>query len=281
MTNRLLTQARSLRAELKRRLRNRELLAYYQPFVAADGKSWVGAEVLVRWQHPVKGMILPHVFIPLMEQTRLIVEMTTILFERVANDLSAVVDQLPKPFYLSFNISATHIADPQFIHHCRRFLARFPSSSILLLLEITEREEIITTEENLQRLRQLREAGIRLALDDFGVGYSNLKYLMEFETDVLMIDRVFVSGVPANKSARHILDSIVYLAKRLNIDTIAEGIETQSEVNYLKAKGVSFFQGYFFAQPMRIEELLVTLADPPATGSMPRNRPSGESTQKS
>ncbi|MDR2872126.1 MAG: EAL domain-containing protein [Xanthomonadaceae bacterium] len=260
---RFLTQARSFRAELQRGLRNGELVAYYQPLTSGDAKSWAGVEVLVRWQHPLEGMIPPDVFIPFMERTELIVPMTTYLLGCVADELAPVADKLPKPFHVGINISAAHLVDSRFYDYCRRFLVRLSPSGVSLFLELTEREEIVATDEILERLRQFREIGVHLALDDFGVGYCNLKYLMEFQMDVLKIDRAFVSGVPTNKSARHILDSIVDLADRLKLDTVAEGIETQSEVDYLKTKGINLLQGYFFAQPVQIQDLLVALADPP------------------
>ena len=269
-THRLLIQARGLRAELRRGLQNGELLPFYQPLASGDATKWAGVEVLVRWQHPLEGLLSPHVFIPFMERTDLIVPMTTHLLERVADELRPVVDLLPKPFHIGINISAAHLTDPQFVDHCRRFLSRFPGSGASLFLELTEREEIVATEDILERLRQLRAIGVRLALDDFGVGYSSLKSLMEFEADILKIDRAFVTGVPANNRARQILDNIVDLAGQLKMGIVAEGIETLSEVDYLKTrKGIDFLQGYFFARPMQIHDLLVVLASPPPKAGAP------------
>ena len=271
-THRLLMQARCLRAELARGLKNGELLPFYQPLASGDATKWIGVEILVRWQHPLEGLISPHVFIPFMERTDLIVPMTAHLMERVADELSPVVDRLPKPFHVGVNISMAHLAAPQFVDDCRRFLARFPPSSIVLFLELTEREEIVATEDVLERLQQLRAIGVRLAIDDFGVGYSSLKSLMEFETDMLKIDQTFVTGVPANSRARQILDSIVDIAKKLKMDTVAEGIENQSEFDYLKTRGVNVLQGYFFARPMQVKDLLAVLASPPPTGGTPCKR---------
>ncbi len=269
-THRLLIQARSLRAELRRGLQNGELLPFYQPLASGDASRWAGVEVLVRWQHPLEGLLSPNVFIPFMERTDLIVPMTVNLLESVAKELSPVIGSLPKPFHVGVNISTTHLADPYFVDHCRRFLSCFPKSSVTLFLEFTEREEIVATSLTREHLRQLRALGVRLALDDFGVGYSGLRFLMEFETDVLKIDRAFVTGVPTNRRARYILDSILDLAGKLKMDTVAEGIETSSEADYLKArKGIDYLQGYFFARPMRVNDLLLVLASPPPSTECP------------
>lgn len=251
-TNRMTVNARNMTAEAKRAIRNNEFIPYYQAIVRSDTHEWVGAEVLTRWDHPLEGMILPNSFIPFMERSGLIIPMTAALIRRVAEEFRLLEKQLPDGFHISINVSAVYLADPELIKSCHYFLNQFSQNKIRLMLELTEREAIEPTPELLQQIHTLRQAGILIALDDFGVGHSNLNYLKEFQADLLKIDRSFITGIGSNDFSRHVLQSIIDLSQQLGLRIIAEGIETRQQADYLQERGVQYLQGFYFSKPQPI-----------------------------
>lgn len=251
-THRMAMNARNISAESRRAIKNDEYAPYYQPIVRADTHQYFGAEVLNRWEHPLEGIILPDSFIPFMERSGLIIPMTTALIRRTARELAPLQDALPENFHVSINISANFLADPALIASCKQFYQQFKTGKIRLVLELTEREAIVPTEALQEQIRVLRAEGILIALDDFGVGHSNLNYLKEFQADMLKIDRSFITGIGSNDLPCHILQSIIDLSRQLNLKVIAEGIETLEQANYLQKKGVEYLQGYYFSKPQPI-----------------------------
>lgn len=247
--NRMAHNARNMSAEVQRAIRKNEFVPYYQSVVDSRTKEWTGAEILVRWKHPLEGLIPPDNFIPFMERSGLIVPMTDVLMERVAKELAALGEQVPDGFHVGINISSAHLADRHLLDQCQQFLAQFPAGKIRLVLEVTEREAVVPTEELQQLLKDLRQINVHIALDDFGVGHSNLNYLKEFHADLLKIDRSFVVGISNTELSQHVLQSIIDLAKRLELRTVAEGVETEAQANYLLDKGINYLQGYLFSRP--------------------------------
>lgn len=251
-THRMAMNARNISAESRRAIKNDEFAPYYQPIVRADTHQYVGAEVLSRWEHPLEGIIPPDNFIPFMERSGLIIPMTTALIRRTARELAPLQDALPENFHISINISANFLADPELIATCKQFYQQFRTGKIRLVLELTEREAIVPTEALQSQIRALRAEGILIALDDFGVGHSNLNYLKEFQADILKIDRGFITGIGSNDLSCHVLQSIIDLSRQLKLKVIAEGIETLEQANYLQEKGVEYLQGYYFSKPQPI-----------------------------
>jgi EAL domain-containing protein (putative c-di-GMP-specific phosphodiesterase class I) len=178
--------------------------------------------------------------------------MTTALIRRTARELAPLQDALPENFHVSINISANFLADPELIATCKQFYQQFRTGKIRLVLELTEREAIVPTEALQSQIRALRAEGILIALDDFGVGHSNLNYLKEFQADMLKIDRGFITGIGNNDLSCHVLQSIIDLSRQLKLKVIAEGIETLEQANYLQEKGVEYLQGYYFSKPQPI-----------------------------
>lgn len=265
-THRMAMNSRNMSAEVRRAIKNHEFVPYYQPIVRADTQEWVGAEVLTRWEHPLEGVIPPNSFIPFMERSGLIIPMTAALIARTAKDFAPLQDHLPEGFHLSINISAVYLADPELLKMCKQFLEQFTTNKIRLVLELTEREAIIPSPELLQQIRDLRQAGVLIALDDFGVGHSNLNYLKEFQADLLKIDRSFITGIGSNDFSRHVLQSIIDLSQQLQLRIIAEGIETQQQADYLQERGVQYLQGYYFSTPQPIDIFRSHMdQQPPAT----------------
>ncbi|HDO1322454.1 TPA: cyclic diguanylate phosphodiesterase [Aeromonas veronii] len=233
-----------------------EFVAYMQPVMDANGANIVGSEVLMRWLHPVLGVIRPDHFIPLAESTGLIVPMTRSLMLQVQRCFEQESVKLPVGFHFAFNITASHCRDLSLVHDCSAFLASFANQSIKLVLELTERELLVPDEMTLKLFAELKELGVLIAIDDFGTGHSSLSYLQTFEIDTLKIDRSFVALIDRDPLSTHIVDNVLDLAKRLDLEVVAEGIEDGEQRDSLKDRGVEHFQGYFFGKPVPITDFL-------------------------
>lgn len=248
--------------KLQQALIKNELMPYYQLVISAADQKWCGVEVLARWQHPKQGLIMPNQFISLAENSKLIIPITKMLMKKVAENLSANVNQLPKPFYVSFNIHGSQLENKDLINDCKKFLAYFPPNSITLTLEIVE-SHFIDSSGNLQELLdEFHKIGVTIAMDDFGTGYSNFGYLQKFKIDHLKIDKLFVSKICNTPSETHLIETIISLAKKLNMDIVAEGVETAEQLHYLTRQGVEFIQGFLFSKPAPLNEMLALLSKP-------------------
>ncbi|MVV48572.1 cyclic diguanylate phosphodiesterase [Pseudomonas sp. PB120] len=236
--------------ELHRALEAAEFIPYFQPLVYGDNKKWSGAEVLMRWNHPKEGLVRPDLFIPFAEHSGLIVPMTRSLMRQTAQLLAPTVASLQEPFHIGINITASHCKDLELVEDCREFLEAFAPGSIILVLELTERELIAPTAITHQLFEQLHALGVKIAIDDFGTGHSSLGYLRQFNVDYLKIDQSFVAMIGADALSGHILDSIIELSAKLDLGIVAEGVETLEQSDYLTAHGVNFLQGYLYGRPM-------------------------------
>ncbi|MFB2863753.1 EAL domain-containing protein [Aeromonas sp. MdU4] len=240
--------------ELRRALRAREFIPYLQPLIASHDGRMTGVEVLMRWQHATEGLIRPDLFIPQAEESGLIVPMTTQIMKMVARRLGRMQDQLPDGFHISFNISAAHCHDLALLQECRSFLSHFVPGKVVLALELTERELLMSDPQTLSLFRQLDELGVKLAIDDFGTGHSSLLYLQQFHVDYLKIDKSFIARIGTESLSEHIVDNVIDLAARLGLALVAEGVESERQADYLRAKGVDYLQGYLFARPMPLRQ---------------------------
>ena len=216
----------------------------------------LGAEVLVRWQHPELGMIPPDSFISIAEESHLIAPITTSLMQQVAKKMQPHASQLPDNFHFGFNISAQQCSDDTLIADCLSFIDSFPSSNSILLLELTERVLLENTDANQAFFHTIKKIGIPLALDDFGTGQSSLAYIQQFNFDFLKIDKRFVSMINSDSVSAPILDMLITLSKSLNMRLVAEGIETEAQRDYLRSQGVDLLQGYLFSRPVSIEQFV-------------------------
>ncbi|WP_339446741.1 EAL domain-containing protein [Pseudomonas sp. EA_5y_Pfl2_R50] len=236
--------------EMLRALEAGEFIPYFQPVVLGTSKKWTGAEVLMRWNHPKEGLVRPDLFIPFAEHSGLIVPMTRSLMQQTAALLGPLSSTYATPMHIGINITASHCRDLDLVEDCREFLAAFTPGSIILVLELTERELIEPTEITRQLFEQLHTLGVMIAIDDFGTGHSSLGYLRTFNVDFLKIDQSFVAMIGVDALSRHILDSIIELSAKLDLAIVAEGVETQAQADYLTAHHVNFLQGYLFGRPM-------------------------------
>ena len=243
-------QVQSRLQELQRALDAEEFVPFFQPIVHSRDNDWAGVEVLMRWEHPREGLVRPDLFIPYAEDCGLIVPMTRLLMRKTVQHLQECGDDLPNGFHVGFNITAQHCQEPQLLEDCRAFLAAFAPGQVALTLELTERELVKPTEQTHRLFEQLHEMGVTIAIDDFGTGQSSLSYLQQFKVDFLKIDQSFVALIGANALSGHILDSIIELSAKLDLQVVAEGVETEEQRAYLVAKDVEYLQGYLLARPM-------------------------------
>ncbi len=232
-----------------------ELMINYQPIMSLDSDKLVGFEALIRWKHPERGLISPTEFIPIAEDTGLIVEIGEWLLEEACQQLQEWRQKfafLPwiNSLTMSVNIACQQLQEPNFIDTLDRALAETGLKGCCLRLEITE-SALIEPEGNVQKtLQQIRDRNIKLSIDDFGTGYSCLSYLRRFPIDNLKIDRSFIEQMNFDSENFEIVRLIITLAKTLGMDTISEGVETLQQLNQLKALGCEFGQGYLFSPPL-------------------------------
>ena len=237
-----------MEAELRGALERNEFVLHFQPQVDLASGRVTGAEALIRWQHPVRGMIPPGQFIPLAEETGLIVPMDNWVMREACRQARAwVADGLPA-LMMSVNLSGLQFRQSNLVDRVRGVLADTGQPAECLEVELTESVLIHDVEKVLVTLSQLKALGVRLAIDDFGTGYSSLAYLKRFAVDKLKIDQSFVRGTTAEDAA--IVAAVIQLGNSLNLKTIAEGAETEAHVRQLSDKGCSEVQGYYFSKPL-------------------------------
>ncbi len=253
-----------LEADLRRALEHGEFALHYQPIVALNGGGIVGVEALVRWQHPQRGIIPPNVFIPLAEETGLIVPLGQWVLRTACQQARQWqrVFAARAPQFVSVNISARQFADPQLVQLVARTLRDSSLDGTVLELELTESIVMENGASTLGVLQALKRLGVQLAIDDFGTGYSSLAYLQRFPLDTLKIDRSFTQRLDGNNEDSAIVRAIVSLAHTLNLQVTGEGIETAEQFCHLRRLGCEYGQGYYFAKPQPGNAVTALLAAP-------------------
>jgi diguanylate cyclase (GGDEF)-like protein/PAS domain S-box-containing protein len=254
----------SVERDLHRALEQNQFEIFFQPKVNPATCRIVGMEALIRWQHPEKGLVMPNDFIPLAEQTKLIVPIGDWVFRATCAEICRWRGQgLPK-IKVSVNISAVQIEQEDFVGKIVATLREFNLSGDHIEVEITEYGLMKNRENVIQKLRRLSAHGITIAIDDFGTGYSSLSYLQNFPVNTLKIDRSFVKDIVPDTRETCIVDAIASMAKGLKLHMVAEGVETVSQLNYLKDLGCVEVQGFLFGKPQSAQatfELMNQRAD--------------------
>ena len=250
-----------LKADLRRAVERDEFVLHFQPCVRLSDFAIVGVEALIRWKHRARGLLAPHDFIPLAEETGLIVPVGRWALAHACATAGGWLTRVPDagPISLRVNLSPRELLEPQFVADVAEIVATHGLAPEQLVLEMTENSLVEESDHVLARLGELRRLGIRLALDDFGTGYSSLRYLQRFPLDILKIDRSFVSGLGRSTDDGAMASAIVQLAHNLRMETIAEGVEHPEQVTALKRLGCAHAQGYHFSPPVtaaEMEELL-------------------------
>lgn len=227
---------------------------YYQPRFALPEGRIVGAEALIRWNHPDLGMVSPGLFIPLAEETGLILPIGEWVLEQVAAQGKAWQQAGFPPLSLAVNVSARQFRRVDFAAKVLQILRNSGFDPHYLELELTESTLMTHAEENIETLKKLSALGIRIAIDDFGTGYSSLSYLKRLPVDILKIDRSFVSEVPDNRDGAAIVEAIIAMAHSLGLHIIAEGVETAEQLEFLQMRKCNEIQGYHFSYPLPVEQ---------------------------
>ena len=246
----------NLEADLRQGLARGEILVHYQPVVDHDGKL-VGAEALARWRHPQRGMISPADFIPLAEQTGLILPLGQTVLHTACSQLAAWA-QNPATAHLtlSVNVSARQFRQAGFVAQVLGTLKDCQADPRKLKLELTESLLLGDIEDTIERMEQLKKEGVGFALDDFGTGYSSLSYLKRLPLDQVKIDQSFVRDVLSDPNDAAIVRTILALAKSLDLEVVAEGVETTGQLSFLRLHGCEGFQGYLFGRPTPMDIFL-------------------------
>jgi diguanylate cyclase (GGDEF)-like protein len=248
-------QRLALEKGIRAALDNGELALQFQPQVDTTGRM-IGAETLLRWQHPELGEIPPEVFVPIAEETGMIHRIGEWVLRQACQCLATWQrEQIPFSGYLAINVSQWQLLHPEYVSQLAVILDAYASPP-KLMLEITESSLLRSPAETIEKLAELRKMGIRIALDDFGTGYSSLAYLQCMSLDQLKIDKIFIEQM-ANDDERPLVESIVAIAKNLRLNVVAEGIESETQRERLTAMGCVGFQGYLFSQPLNADEFVV------------------------
>ena len=244
-----------MEASLRQALKNEEFIIYYQPQVDANSGKLIGMEALIRWQHPVMGLILPVKFISLAEETGLIVDIDRWVMKKAMKQISQWYQDGLEPGVLALNLSMRQLRCDNFVEVLQECMNAVDFKAEWLELEVTEGQVMQKPEETIMKLEEVSNMGIEIAIDDFGTGYSSLAYLKRLPVDKLKIDQSFVQGVPDDKEDVAIVKAIIALAKSLDIDLVAEGVETDAQKEFLLQSGCKNIQGYHFSRAMSVEEI--------------------------
>ncbi len=239
-----------LESDLRHALEQGEFVLYYQPQFSGDGKRLTGAEALLRWNHPSRGLVAPDDFIPVLEELGLVVQVGDWVLAEACRQLMAWQSagvHLPK---ISINLSARQFVDGQLEQRVAETLRASGINAETLELEMTESMLMQNVDQALNTLMRLKQLGVGIAIDDFGTGYSSLNYLKQFPIDVLKIDRSFVNGLPDGEQDGQIVRAIIAMAHSLKLAVIAEGVETQAQLDFLRDHNCDEVQGYLLGKPM-------------------------------
>ncbi|AZF14635.1 bifunctional diguanylate cyclase/phosphodiesterase [Pseudomonas sp. R3-18-08] len=249
----------NLESALRQALERDELVLHYQPKLELESGRIVGAEALTRWFHPKSGWISPAEFIPVAEDSGLIVRLTLWVLRQACAQAQAWRHMGLAPLRMSVNISAIDFRQRNFVDNLAAILEQTGLPPALLELEITESVLMQNVDETVAILQRIKALGVRLALDDFGTGYSSLSYLRRFPIDVLKIDQSFVRGLSINSQDEQLISAIIGMGKSLKLDIIAEGVETLDQLNFLKAQRCEEGQGFLFSKALAPQDFVQLL----------------------
>ncbi|RLB72574.1 MAG: hypothetical protein DRH06_11310 [Deltaproteobacteria bacterium] len=248
----------AIEKELRYALERNELSLFFQPQVNAKGEIF-GAETLARWQHPEMGFISPAIFIPIAEATGLILPIGEWVLQTACEHLKSWSDSGLPMKHLAVNVSPRQFRQPNFINQVESILEQTGANPNQLGLEITEGMVIDNIPDTIEKMEALKKLGITLSIDDFGTGYSSLTYLKKMPLDILKIDQSFIRDIETDSNDAAIVDTIIAMTTHLDLKVIAEGVETQFELEFLKQKGCLLYQGYYFSKPLPNEQFVKLL----------------------
>lgn len=242
-------------ARLRKALEQKEFCVYYQPQVSLRTRKIVGLEALVRWRHPELGIISPAQFIPIAEESRMIIPLGEVVLRQVCEQIRVWQGQGVPALHVAVNLSAVQFQQPEFVEQIRAILNETDLDSNVLVLEITESIAIEEIDHTQRTINLLRKQGIEFAMDDFGTGYSSLNYLKKFPMEWLKIDRSFIEDILVHPEDAAIVEAIVHLSKGLHMKLVVEGVEQEDQLRLLENLGCEIIQGYIFSPPLPAPEI--------------------------
>ncbi|HWL12077.1 MAG TPA: GGDEF domain-containing phosphodiesterase, partial [Ureibacillus sp.] len=245
-----------LDSEIRKAIENRNFTLYFQPKVDVKYNKIIGFEALVRWNSEKLGYVSPAEFIPYAEETGLIIPISEIIIEKACEELGNLRDAGYSKLPISINISSIHFQQADFLDSIQKILVRNNTSAHNFEIEVTERTVMNNDVDTISKLVRLKQLGFKISIDDFGTGYSSLSYLVRFPVDYLKIDKSFIQHIVNLADKQAIVDAIIQMAHRLNMQVIAEGVESSQQLNQLATMGCDFIQGYYYSKPVPLEELI-------------------------
>jgi EAL domain-containing protein (putative c-di-GMP-specific phosphodiesterase class I) len=248
--------------DLQMALERGEFTLHYQPSIVLESGEISGVEALLRWQHPSRGLLLPNEFVPVAEETGLILPLGAWVLREACRQAKTWQDEFAReaPLTMAVNVSTRQVLHSGLLDLVRSTLAEFDLPASSLVLEITESLLMRDADLAVERLQELKDLGVRLAIDDFGTGYSSLNYLRRFPVDVLKIDKSFVDGVSHAGKERELTQSIIELGQTLELEIVAEGVERPEQLGWLRSRACTFGQGFFFSEPLPPDDIASLLA---------------------
>lgn len=242
--------------DIRRALAEDQLTLAYQPILRIRDGRILGAEALLRWQHPDDGEILPDRFLPLLEDGALMLRLAEWILRRACEDLARIADapDMQLPDYIAVNIDQQHFHQPDFVEQLGRLLRETGASPHHLLLELTETVVMSHPSETRARMLELKEIGVRFAIDDFGTGYSSLANLKQLPADILKVDQGFVQDIARNPDDAAIVRTILGIADHMGLQVVAEGVERREQLQFLREHGCSSYQGYLGRPPLDLQQ---------------------------
>lgn len=245
--------------DLREGIKNKDFEVYYQPQIDLESEKIVGVEALVRWQHPIVGILPPDMFIPLAEKTGLMNELDLWVMQAAMRDISLWYAEGLDPGVLALNVGMTQLEYPSFIDEIKKNFKTYNLDPKWLEVEITETEVMKNPEKVIGILETLHILGISIAIDDFGTGYSSLSHLKRLPIDTLKIDKSFITDIPHNEDAIVIVNTMIALAESLRLKVIAEGVESRAQKDFLLSHGCHNVQGYYYSKPLSSKEMRAVL----------------------
>jgi EAL domain-containing protein (putative c-di-GMP-specific phosphodiesterase class I) len=246
---------------LHKALDRNEFKIYYQPKIDSKNKQIIGSEALIRWENAEYGLLSPTQFVPMAEENGLIIPIGEWVLENICKQLNIWKNDGIDPEPVAINISARQLEQKNFVHSITSILDKRNIENELLEIELTESILLKNSLKNSKKLSKLREKGMKVSIDDFGTGYSSLSYLSNFPFDKLKIDQSFIRDITTDKAAAALATSIISMAHSLGVRVIAEGVETEAQLDFLKTYHCDEIQGYYFSKPINADEFTSLLKD--------------------